>query len=216
MTKEESDKSDLISKINEDNNVVSNRKLIAIFSFILLAISLSGAVIKEANTFIFKIEFSNPLNLTHLLAFFLIVITLRYYTYASKFHKELRDAWVDDLFENGGFFYYDVEEQEFRGRMSWHMYQESANDIEKSKYTYSCKFFFVRYIYYSPQQYPNSRFKIELTKFTDKWRLKDYLYLLLCELKYQMKHTLLRSEGVELFSPYFLSIIALFLHLWNY
>ena len=69
--------------IDKDEGLAAKRCALVIVSLLLLALSVSGASIKEANTFIFRIEFSNHVGLTYLLGAAVIFLLLRYYAYAQ-------------------------------------------------------------------------------------------------------------------------------------
>ena len=59
--KEEKEES-LTDQMKNDSDFQSKRKQLIIVSVLLMAMSLSDASLKEANTFIFKIDFSNSAN----------------------------------------------------------------------------------------------------------------------------------------------------------
>ncbi|MFM5143223.1 hypothetical protein ACEUA0_12025 [Aeromonas veronii] len=57
LTEEKEDS--LTDQMKKDSEFQSKRKQLIVVSILLMAISLSDAQLKEANTFIFKIDFSN-------------------------------------------------------------------------------------------------------------------------------------------------------------
>lgn len=57
----------LIENMKEDSELSSKRSLLIVASMLLMAMSVSGATLLEANTFIFKIGFENSKGLGYLL-----------------------------------------------------------------------------------------------------------------------------------------------------
>ena len=53
--------------LDSDVGLAAKRKILIVVSLLLLALNVSGASIKEANTFVFRVEFSNHVGLTYLL-----------------------------------------------------------------------------------------------------------------------------------------------------
>ena len=75
--------------MDSDKAFQSKRKALVFVSLLLLALVVSGAQIKEANTFIFKIEFSNHAGLRYLLVASVMACMLRYYSYSERYRDQL-------------------------------------------------------------------------------------------------------------------------------
>lgn len=81
--------------LNNDKGLKSKRQLVTYVSLVILAINLSGATIKEANTFLFKIEFIQPEGLNILLALTLFGCIVRYLNYSYKHTIKLSGFWKE-------------------------------------------------------------------------------------------------------------------------
>lgn len=79
----------LRSKIDNEPNLSRIGKLITYASLISLAITLSGATVEKANTFLFEIQFKSPKGLSVLLVLALVFLLIRYHGFASIFLKDL-------------------------------------------------------------------------------------------------------------------------------
>ncbi len=101
--------------IDSDEGLAAKRRLLVIVSLLLLALSVSGASIKEANTFIFRIEFSNHVGLTYLLGAAVIFLLLRYYAYALHYQSKLFDFWSARLLNDYRVFSYNSKADEVHG-----------------------------------------------------------------------------------------------------
>lgn len=95
--------------MDNDKAFQSKRKALVFVSLLLLALVVSGAQIKEANTFIFKIEFSNHVGLRYLLVVSVVACMLRYYSYAEKYRNQLFVIWSGKLLADSGVYYLDQE-----------------------------------------------------------------------------------------------------------
>ncbi|MFQ1850850.1 hypothetical protein ACK36A_13130 [Aeromonas veronii] len=98
LTEEKEDS--LTDQMKKDSEFQSKRKQLIVVSILLMAISLSDAQLKEANTFIFKIDFSNTAAFGWMMFFGVIVIIIRYYSFAFKYHSYLYDAWANAMMKD--------------------------------------------------------------------------------------------------------------------
>ncbi|WP_429112088.1 hypothetical protein [Aeromonas veronii] len=87
-------------RIDEDAGLQSKRKLLVLLSVLMLAIDFTGATFKEANTFIFKIEFENQSGLNVFLLLSVVYLLIRYYAYAHSYHEELYNLWSGRMLED--------------------------------------------------------------------------------------------------------------------
>ncbi|QRV23347.1 hypothetical protein [Marinomonas foliarum] len=101
--------------IDEDKGFKTQRNLITYISFVILAVNFSGAIIKEANTFLFKIDFSNPKGIILLLSITLAFCIIRYLNYAQKYLKSLSQFWKERFLDDYRIKYYDHESGEVGG-----------------------------------------------------------------------------------------------------
>lgn len=180
-----------------------------------LALNLTGATLEEANTFLFKIKFSNYIGLSYLFIASVIFLTLRYYSYAQDHHSKLYDFWSERLLADYKVFIYDHEDEEVRGFLgnAINVYGGDEPGIRDAKYCVSG--IFQRSISYPSEGMDEERGPysytehISLNKLTNKWRLRHYLWLLFLELKYQSEATFKYRESLDLLAPYLLSLTAI-------
>ncbi|MFM4723058.1 hypothetical protein ACEUD7_08185 [Aeromonas veronii] len=209
-------------KLDEDEGLQGKRKLLVILSVLVLAINFTGAVFKEANTFIFKIEFTNQSGLNTFLLLSILFLLMRYYAYAHSYHQELYELWSNRMLKNRNVFYYDKDAKIVRGLLGYAVtvWGEEAPGIEASKYHISG--LFKRELLYptyhrcedgSIDEYQDV---ITLTDFkNDNWSRRKYLELLSLELKYQLSAFLKYRENLDLIGPYIIGVLAVFLTLYK-
>jgi len=106
---------EFIQIIDSDVGFNSKRKILIIVSLIFLALNLSGATLEEANTFIFKIKFTDYKGLSFLFLMSIVFLTIRYYGYAQSYQKKLFTLYSKRMLEDYRLFYFDRNEVEFSG-----------------------------------------------------------------------------------------------------
>ena len=101
--------------MDNDKAFQLKRKTLVIVSLLLLALVVSGAQIKEANTFIFKVEFTSHVGLRYLLVASVVVCMFRYYSYSERYHHKLFEFWSGRLLYDYGVYHLDHETGEISG-----------------------------------------------------------------------------------------------------
>ncbi|WP_062271195.1 hypothetical protein [Endozoicomonas arenosclerae] len=156
----------------------------------MLAINFTGAVFKEANTFIFKIEFTNQSGLSYFLLLAVVFLLIRYYTYAHHYHEELYKLWSSRMLRDRKIFHYHYEAETVDGLLmnAVNVWGGDEPGIQASKYQITG--LFKRGLLYPTQHHHEEGVEeyeelISLTNFKDGWRKRDYLKLLGYEFKYQ-------------------------------
>lgn len=91
---------DFRERLDSNTGLVSKRRILVTLSLLLLAIQFTGAVFKEANTFIFKIEFINQSGLSVFLLLAVVILMVRYYSYAHEYHQELFKLMAERMMSN--------------------------------------------------------------------------------------------------------------------
>lgn len=85
-----------------DPALASCKKTLIIISSVLLALTFSGAKVTEANTFIFKITFTNPTGINTLLLLSIGYLLLRYnsisHFYTDNYKKQFATRVLDNKF----------------------------------------------------------------------------------------------------------------------
>ncbi|MWV13572.1 hypothetical protein F3I62_15830 [Pseudomonas sp. R-28-1W-6] len=207
--------SDFRTSIDNDEGLQSKRKLLVMACIIFLALNLTGATLEEANTFLFKIKFTNYVGLSYLFLAAIIFLTIRYYSYAQEHHSKLYNYWSQRLIDNYRILYYSHEDDDPKGLLgkAIDVYIRDEPGISKAKYCVSG--IFKRSISYTSPGFDETGVQcyftkyIPLTNFGEKWKLRHYLWLLWYELAYQSEATFKYRENLDLLAPYLLSTIAI-------
>ncbi|MUJ21712.1 hypothetical protein [Aliivibrio fischeri] len=201
--------------IDHDQGLQSKRKLLMMLCITFLALNLSGASLEEANTFLFKIKFTNYIGLSYLFMGSILFLTLRYYSYAENYHVQLYNLWSERLLKDFNIFWYDPQEAHIGGLLG-KIIRVSGYDepgIDKAKYRKVG--IFKRSISYNTSDFDNERGEyfyvkyISLYKFDDGWSFFDYMTLLYTEFKYRIEAIIKYRESLDIFSPYILCCLAI-------
>lgn len=203
------------SAMDSDEGFKSKRRALVLFSLLLLAISVSGAVIKEVNTFIFKIEFTNHDGLIYLLVVAVLSCMLRYYAYSEKYHAQLFNFWSHRLLGNSRIFHYDREREEVRGLLGKRV-EVYGGDEPGIEYPEYIKTGFLKRAIGYPSEGENEQHgiftyteSISLNSYDEKWTRADFRKLLRTELMYRVAAWLKYRETLDLVSPYLLGLSSL-------
>lgn len=105
-------------ELNSDKGLQSKRKILTYISLIILSIELSGATIKEANTFIFKIDFVRPEGLNMLLALLLLFCLIRYFNYSCQYSERLSSFWKSSFLSDDRILFFDDHAETYYGLLS--------------------------------------------------------------------------------------------------
>ncbi|NEX81743.1 hypothetical protein [Aeromonas rivipollensis] len=219
--KEEKEDS-LTDKMKKDSEFQSKRKQLIIVSVLLMAMSLSDASLKEANTFIFKIDFSNSAAFGWLVFVGVIVLMIRYYSFAFKYHSYLYDVWANAMMKDRRVFGYhtkgdDPSENYPHGLFSQIKRDACSNSIgyyefdrEEVKPIYKAKGILKRSFSYSIT-YPHGteETEVNLNEFCECWTRKDLYNLLKIEFEYQKNAALRNPEYLDISLPYLIASLSL-------
>ncbi|WP_419534747.1 hypothetical protein [Endozoicomonas sp.] len=207
-------------KLDEDEGLQSKRKLLVGLSILMLVINFTGAVFKEANTFIFKIEFTNQSGLSYFLILAVFFLLIRYYTYAHHYHEELYKLWSSRMLTDRKIFHYHYRDEIIEGLLgkAVNVFGGDEPGIQESKYHITG--LFQRGLAYPTEHHHEDGVEeydelISLTNFKDDWRKIHYLKLLAYEFKYQFTAFFKYRENLDLVGPYILGIAALILTIWK-
>lgn len=201
--------------IDNDEGLAAKRRALVIVSLLLLVLSVSGASIKEANTFIFRIEFSNHDGLTYLLGVAVIFLMLRYYAYAQCYHSQLFDFWSARLLNDYRVFSYSTKEEVVQGLLGKRIGQWGGDEPGIQKPRYKRVGVLKRNILYKSEgqddvhgTYSYNE-NIELNKYSKTWTTKDFRKLLSFEIKYRVEAILKHREYLDIMFPYLVGIAAI-------
>ncbi|WP_429013052.1 hypothetical protein [Aeromonas hydrophila] len=212
----------LIEQMKTDDEFKSKRNQLTIISILLMAMSLSDAQIKEANTFIFKIEFSNTHAFGWLVLLGVMVLTVRYYSVAFKYHRQLFKMWADELIKDRRVltYHYDqdetklyipsgmltkINEEALSMPLTHEEYEENIINME-----YRFNGIFKRIVCYRINIGDYfERVIVDLNKYDDLWTKHDFHEILKVEFEYRFDAIFRRTEHLDILLPYMLSLLAI-------
>lgn len=202
--------------IDSDEGLKSKRKILISLCVILIGLNFSGATLHEANTFIFKIKFTNHENILYLFAISILFLTLRYYGYAKSYHDQLFLFWSKRMLSDYRVFCYTPKEEDISGLLSKRIDIWPGDEPGIQSPNYKINGIFQRNLTYETKGYDevhgeySYQSDIELNAYKDKWNRKDYFELLSYEARYQLEALFKYRETLDLLFPYIISFIALF------
>ncbi|MFL9706255.1 hypothetical protein [Aeromonas veronii] len=211
----------LIDNMKEDSDLNTKRKLLVIVSILLMAMSVSGATLLEANTFIFKAGFANSKGLGYLLFLGVITLTIRYYSAAYQYHAQLYEMWANDMVRDYDVFGYLYDDHWFSpcGLLSnismfskgfAESHDEDENMRNKFVFKYEVSGVFRRTVSYTCDYGEHlSIERVSLNTFKDGWKFTHLVQLLKIELRFQSAAFFRRTEHLEIILPYIISVLSL-------
>lgn len=212
----------LTDEMKNDSDFQSKRKQLIAISVLLMAMSLSNAQLKEANTFIFKIDFSNSAAFGWMVFFGVIILIVRYYSFAFKYHTYLYDVWANAMMQDRRVFgyYFDSEESndyvpygllsKLKGHSCSNSIDGYAFEREKIEPKYVMKGVLKRGITYDYNSgYDITIEEVDLNKFYECWTRRDLYELLKIEFEHQKNAVFRRPEYLEISLPYFIATLSL-------
>ena len=206
-----------LSDFEGDKGLKSKSKALVITSLILLGLSLTGAKIEEANTFIFKISLVNQHGISHILVISIIFLLIRYNSYVHKYLGELYQQWTSDLLKRKYFRLYEEDYGESIGSYSGALVELVKDEINLNQVEherpldwraeYVCRAPFIRYISYNCREANGNEYdyKINILRQSPK----TYFRVLQQEVACQMSHLFLRREYLDIYAPYLVAVLSL-------
>jgi len=203
------------SAMDNDAGFKSKRRALVFISLLLLALVVSGAVIKEANTFIFKIEFTNHVGLRYLLVLAVLSCLFRYYAYSEKYHAQLFNFWSGKLLDDSRIFYYDRESESVGGLLGKKLDVYGGDEPGIECPIYKKTGFLKRSVgypstgmhdHYGEYSYTEH---IKLNEYGGNWSKAEFRKLLRAEMGYRVEAWIKYRETLDLVSPYLLGISSL-------
>ncbi len=210
-----SDRNELITNIDSDEGLKAKRKLLTLASLTLLALSFTGAKLEEANTFIFKITFTNQSGLGAFLCISIIFLIIRYHNYAKPYHDLLYDVWVARLFKNYLFDRQvgpDFEDKEglLIESLPEEYYYRLPNDLSW-RTSYQRKILFRRYILHTVdvRNEHEEYYQTLPINVYSHFGLKIYLKVFVLEWKESIASFFHHRENLDILTPYLLGYGAI-------
>ncbi len=207
-----------VERFDADEKLTAKGKVLTTISIILIAINVTGAVMKEANTFLFKIEFAHQEGITYLLLAAILYLTVRYRNYAQPYHHELFLLWSERMMQDKEIFNYNPRDEVVTGFLgdAFDVWGGDEPGIQDSKYHVSG---FLRRAVRFPSVFRGESGDGEwfeeyfdeyssLLSFNKKWTFSKYIRLLLIEFKYRFNAFINHREHLDILSPYMFAFIA--------
>jgi len=210
------------SVMDNDAGFKSKRRALVFVSLLLLALVVSGAEIKEANTFIFKIEFTNHVGLKYLLVLAVLSCMFRYYAYSEKYHAQLFNFWSERMLNDSKVFYYDRESESVGGLLGKKIEIYGGDEPGIQSPTYKKTGILKRSIGYPSRgvddyhgEYSCTEY-IELNTYSKDWGRAEFLKLVGAEMRYRAEAWIKYRETLDLASPYLLGFSSLAVFMFKY
>ncbi|MCX9105558.1 hypothetical protein [Aeromonas veronii] len=223
------EKEDLLTdKMKKDSEFQSKRKQLIVVSILLMAISLSDAQLKEANTFIFKIDFSNTAAFGWMMFFGVIVLIIRYYSFAFKYHSYLYDVWANAMMKDRRVlvYYFDDNSCDYiphglLSKLKDHSCSSNIDGHSFEKYKVEPKYkvngILKRGITYDYDSgYDITTEEVNLNEFHACWTKRDLYELLKVEFEHQKDAIFRRPEYLDISLPYFIATLSLICFIFKY
>lgn len=212
-------------RIAADEGFNNKRKLLMIVSMLVIVISFTGASLKEANTFIFKIEFENSGGLNLFLFLSILLLLVRYYSFANEYQDELSLLWknellndnrlinmenVDDIYYTGyigerfDFLIPDVQPYDFRYEVISLMKRRFVYSISDTNPETGETFVSDNYVYFSL-----------FRKGVESKYLSFDFFIFKIEIKHRLYAYLNNRECLEVMAPYLMGGFALLVSYFN-
>lgn len=212
----------LTEQISNDTVLASCKKTLIILSSILLALTFSGAKITEANTFIFKITFTNPLGLSSLLLLAIGFLLIRYHSLSHGYVESFQKHWSEKVTSSGFYKYYDPNSDTINGFIPELFLPATDLNAYEYKHSSHCfveydlitkQFFNAHFVLTIHNEHgEHCDFIIRLSSSKSKVNyLKAVTYMIYYWLVEQFRH----RESLELYGPMFIGFIAVFCSVWS-
>lgn len=203
------------NEIDNDDALKKKRKILISVCVVFIALNITGATLEEANTFIFKLKFTKAASLSYLFVCTILYLTLRYFGYAREYHEKLFNFWSSRLLSDYRVLNFNPHEHDFTGLLSPAIRVYAGDEPGIQSPSYKVTGLFKRNLTYDSEnvdEYGVDYFytaNIELNRFDKKWTRRKFLSLLKFEAVYQFNAFVKSRENLDLYFPYFVSLLAL-------
>lgn len=212
----------LSEQINNDVTLASCKKTLIILSSILLALTFSGAKITEANTFIFKITFTNPLGLSSLMLLAIGYLLIRYNSLSHLYVESFQKQWSEKVIRNSFYRNFDHYNDVVSGFIPdlFKPYVDLNNESIKREshdfveYDLNTQLFFNAYFDLTIHDESGPSEPVKVYLFSAKNKLK-YLAAISLISYYWLVEQFRHREFLELYSPMFIGFIAVLCSVWS-
>jgi hypothetical protein len=203
--------------LDDDKGLKSKRQMMMYVALITLALTLSAATIKEANTFLFKLDFLKPEGLMALLFMANFFCFIRYQNYSTPHEDALNKIWQTRLLSDSRVTKINNEHRCYEGILGdiySDIYDHHSSNVNPGEEPYSVeikyknRFIFFRYLIVSydhrEYEYPT----IQSYNISREIDFFQYLKLLWVEVDLRGHFMINNRETLDLLAPKLISIFA--------
>ncbi|MDC9515104.1 hypothetical protein PSH47_14255 [Pseudoalteromonas sp. CST5] len=200
-----------------DTALANCKKTLIIISSVLLALTFSGAKVTEANTFIFKITFTNPTGINTLLLLSIGYLLLRYNSISHIYTDNYKKQFATRVLENKFFRRYDSYNDVVDGFIPDLLKPKIYINDDKYKhsnhsyldYDLKVRLFFNAYIDLTEYDEHGNPYLYRFYLIGSKDKLQ-YLFALSIMLSHWFLEQFRQRDFLELYSPMFIGFIAVY------
>jgi hypothetical protein len=178
-------------------------------ALITLALTLSAATVKEANTFLFKLDFLKPEGLMALLFMANVFCFIRYQNYAVTHEDTLNEIWQLRLLSDTRVQKVNIEHEYFDGVLG-DLYTSihDDQDCKISGIQYKTRYLLLRYLVIHYVHLPSGDGFINSHNILKEINIIQYLKLLWIEVDLRGHFLINNRETLDLLAPKLISIAA--------
>ena len=204
-----------------DTSLASCKKTLIIISSVLLALTFSGAKVTEANTFIFKVTFTNPTGINTLLLLSIGYLLLRYNSISHIYTDNYKKQFATRVLDNKFFRRYDSYNNVVDGFIPDLLKPKIYINDDKYKhsnhsyldYDLKVRLFFNAYIDLTEYDEHGNPYLYRFYLIGSKNKLQ-YLFALSIMLSHWFLEQFRQRDFLELYSPMFIGFIAVYSSVW--
>ncbi|WP_394178458.1 hypothetical protein [Marinomonas posidonica] len=200
-------------ELDDDKGLKSKRQMVIYVALVTLALTLSAATIKEANTFLFKIDFLNPEGLMALLFISNVFCYVRYQNYSSPYIKTLRMIKYHRLSKDQRILTTNIDKSQ-RGMLDGILLEinrvtSDNEEISIKEIRFISKYLLLRYIDVD-YQFNNNESKVKNQRYSVLTNVgfKKYLVFLYIDIRVSLDMVINHRETLDIQAPKIISLIA--------
>lgn len=208
--------------MEDDKRLEVSRRYLLVTSLVLLALTMAKAELSKVNGLIFELTFETPERLNVLLAVGVAFLMLRYFSHASKYHRETFKAWSTKFMHDDLMFHY-CEYSDVISGIAAELAPEDVdfNDMyprqegTSVEHSFKRKLVFNSCIVYAQVQQGHELPDVEVS-ILELWRdsKRDYFKVLGCMFRHWLDEIIHTPGVLYLYSPYLIGAVALASYLW--
>ncbi|MGI0153144.1 hypothetical protein ACQ661_05715 [Pseudidiomarina sp. WS423] len=206
----------ILQEMQDDNRLAKSRRNLLAVSSVLIVMTFAGATLTKVNGLIFELTFESPERLLTVLCIATILLTIRYYNHASKYHSAIRERWTKTLVRDQRVLTKCEHSDELDGIAYLIAPGDSGyDDPESSSPTLNFHprlIFNAEFIYEIDVSHDVITRPVSILALWKEYKSKYFLAIKLT-LTYWLDEQLREPDSLFLFSPYLLSIVAVVLYL---